>query len=1839
MADLFFKVIADYQQLDTMLGKLKELEHVVANFSGTKEELAGLTSEMGKIRDTISDIAGKAAKDYVNAFTSMDSYSPQFMKSLSSEAQTFSLNMAMYFRDVQSKYEAMLRQLNDGAEALSSIKIIDGAEAGVVDNVRKSVEELKGTLSDCIKTCELQRQVWQGMYDGKVSSDAISKAQELAGAEQGVIDKSREQAAAEQEARQRASASLDELIEKTKEGEAEDSRYQQGIIDTTKSIIEAKQELIRQQQHMNELFRGDEKLGAGNQNINQGLANADAAIGSANLDKMKQSLEEINRLAMATKQVNDDGQRQYVQRIVALDEIIAKERERLQLIEQERNQSSKSPAADVAALNQQYDAQRQKIGELAAQREAYTAVLDDNGNKMLETARATAAASAADDEERQRYVEGLKSGEVAMADFTSGAKLVTQALGEQSAAAKQLNLDDLKGNYQTATANLKEVNAKLEDANQRLIAAQNEFSRVQRAYASGDKSVSANDVTNAEVEVDRQKQAVIGLAKEYNVANSEVKMYKQQLDEASGHQVRIRTQIMNAREELVSMIAAGQQTTPQFQQAAMAAGALRKQMALANAHMKYWATPNRNLAAAKVGLQGVAGAAGIVNGVLGLVNDKSEKMVEIQTRVQSIMAVIVGLETVYNAVKKTSLFYIAAQNAALAVQNAVKTVWIAITEGATAAQIAWNASMVANPYGAVIAAVVALAAAIYGVVKALSSASSEADMAKSALDAMGSSFDSQGKTVAEQITLLSRLQDTYNKNKNNAKALKKEIIDNTEAQNKLGITVKTVDDVHRLLGNHTTDYIRASIARMKATAAEAAQAELLGKTMSELSKVFAKVSAGKEVNWTDVKDILKDAGISDKEAESLMKYKGRFVESTEIFGKNNLTQVSQKGISDFMAGVVEEVKNTPVFNSLRYIAQSAYNEKSDAEASYSDLLNKNTPKSKTGTGKTRTSKTGYEKTDNYDPAEAANRRAELLENFTKKVQAAAEGAEKAITDSTIEFMNEGTEKELAKIKEDTASKLKAIDKQKKDIIDAYRDYLLQAYLTQKGAKKGDAKYKTLKESDDNTIWETLKKVAPQIDGLIAKRRKWVQAEGLKAIFTLNEKTMDEALKSYEQFYDKRLAIHRKYNEQRRKLDEHHSKGLVDDNSYNQLKSSINAAEDNELSKMDLASFKNSPLYQSAMSGDLFEPDAIEKVFEKMKGHIAAAAETMEPADFKTFMEAFQGVSDKLIKANPFDALRKSAEELKKAEGELATAHTHTQDIYAKYGLDEFGQDTGTGQMSNLKKAADDAQDELAAAQKGYDDVLRDNPTDTKKVEAAQQRLTEARKNSSKAASDLTKATTEVAAAERREGNVILRVNSAKSKNKKATQEVLQVTRQWAEAVKTAAGMFQSPIATAIASMAGLTVTTIDSIKAIEDAGKSSAKGVEKVAMAVTKAVAILAVIQAAWQVINTIMGLFSGREEKKYEEKVSSLRGQINALDYAFNNLKEDMDKTWGTEAIDNYSKAVDQLNSKQAKQLELIRMQAGAHIGHHSLSYYFDKKSGLTDSDWQQAYQWAKQQGYDISGTKTDFLYNMTPEQLKDFMSSGIGSYIMGALGGVKGTGDYQGSDWLSDLQSYANTAKDVENLTLEMAEKMNGISLDGLKDEFKSLVTTFDTSINDINKSFDSFMREGMYNKLRTGWDSALEGFYDELSDIKKQFDEGKMTEAQFRQAVQNLRNRFQQEVQNAQDEYQSSLTAAGINVTDIEQSGTSGGFETMSEDTASELNGRFASMQAMETITAETALQMLGQQTNIMNIADEIRTIQVNSLLELQSISENTRKIYNTVDDMQENVRTIKENTDRL
>lgn len=89
---------------------------------------------------------------------------------------------------------------------------------------------------------------------------------------------------------------------------------------------------------------------------------------------------------------------------------------------------------------------------------------------------------------------------------------------------------------------------------------------------------------------------------------------------------------------------------------------------------------------------------------------------------------------------------------------------------------------------------------------------------------------------------------------------------------------------------------------------------------------------------------------------------------------------------------------------------------------------------------------------------------------------------------------------------------------------------------------------------------------------------------------------------------------------------------------------------------------------------------------------------------------------------------------------------------------------------------------------------------------------------------------------------------------------------------------------------------------------------------------------------------------------------------------------------------------------------------------------------------------------------------------------------------------------------------------------------------------------------------------------------------------------------------------------------------QSATSRGYQTMSQDTGNELNGRFSD------------LQMKGQQiidinTGIRNIASELRQIQVESLLELRGINENTGNTVKILKMHTSMLSRISDNTSRI
>lgn len=177
------------------------------------------------------------------------------------------------------------------------------------------------------------------------------------------------------------------------------------------------------------------------------------------------------------------------------------------------------------------------------------------------------------------------------------------------------------------------------------------------------------------------------------------------IEQGNEKHTRTRTLIMDAREQLMQMRSAGLQDTTQYQQVGQEAAKMRTQMALVNAEMEYLSNPNKNLLVLKTGLQGIAGSASLVVGIMGFFNQKSEEMIMLQTKIQSLLGIIVGLETTYNTVKKTGILMRAVEDlqtkafiASQALEAKAKSQLIALTWSEVAAQKALSTVAKVNPY-------------------------------------------------------------------------------------------------------------------------------------------------------------------------------------------------------------------------------------------------------------------------------------------------------------------------------------------------------------------------------------------------------------------------------------------------------------------------------------------------------------------------------------------------------------------------------------------------------------------------------------------------------------------------------------------------------------------------------------------------------------------------------------------------------------------------------------------------------------------------------------------------------------------------------------------------------------------------------------------------------------------------------------------------------------------------------------------------------------------------------------------------------------------------------------
>ena len=362
----------------------------------------------------------------------------------------------------------------------------------------------------------------------------------------------------------------------------------------------------------------------------------------------------------------------------------------------------------------------------------------------------------------------------------------------------------------------------------------------------------------------------------------------------------LKTQLNQLKALMADMNMKGLSDSDEFNKIAQYAGQVKDAISDASSAVDKFSSDTLNLDAATQAVQGIAAGFSVATGAMALFGTENEQVQQAILKVQAALSILNGVQAISNVLNKDSALMLKLKSIATNLNTTATTANEAATNAATASQLRLNAAILANPYVIAAASIAALTAGIVLWVRSSNDATEATEAQKMALDAFSDEAEKQTSKLAEQISVFNRLKKTYDESGGKVDILTKKIIGNKEAQRTLGVTLKTVDDVHKLFGKNSQNYVNAAVARSNAMAAEAAEAALLGQALSALSKVYAKLMKGEEVDYSDFTKALSQAGIDYQKSWEIMGKAGGKYESDIIFG--NL-KVEPDKVADFMKNV------------------------------------------------------------------------------------------------------------------------------------------------------------------------------------------------------------------------------------------------------------------------------------------------------------------------------------------------------------------------------------------------------------------------------------------------------------------------------------------------------------------------------------------------------------------------------------------------------------------------------------------------------------------------------------------------------------------------------------------------------------------------------------------------------------------------------------------------------------------------------------------------------------------------------------------------------------------------
>lgn len=372
--------------------------------------------------------------------------------------------------------------------------------------------------------------------------------------------------------------------------------------------------------------------------------------------------------------------------------------------------------------------------------------------------------------------------------------------------------------------------------------------------------------------------------------------------------------------------------------------------------------------------------------------------------------------------------------------------------------------------------------------------------------------------------------------------------------------------------------------------------------------------------------------------------------------------------------------------------------------------------------------------------------------------------------------------------------------------------------------------------------------------------------------------------------------------------------------------------------------------------------------------------------------------------------------------------------------------------------------------------------------------------------------------------------------------------------------------------------------------------------------------------------LFGGDgNAKKVNDTIERLTDRNTLLQQSIEDLTDTMENSYGSKATSYYEQAYKNQQETNQNYLGIAKAQASYHGSHHSWNAYWGG-FGSDEMDWIK------------KNVKSDFngdLFSLSPEEMKLLRGNvAIWEHIENT-----GKGNY-GGRLTEKLNDYIDQAGKLDELSDKLKESLTQISFDSMKDSFVSDLMDMSKSAQDFADDFSEMMQKALLSySMEDLINGDLKKLYDDWAKAIKDND-GKLTETDI-EAFNKRYDDIVQEGLKRRDDWAKVTGYTGSSSSS--QTATSGGWASMGQDTADELNGRFTALQIAGESIAQNMTTTISQMESIVTLGIstngavlEIRNMMIMTNSYLEDIVKYSKLTYNDfgtkLDDMNRRLKDI-------